>query len=145
MARTAASSRAKMVRFFILTSSKSVGAGDPLQNAFRRYFYCVVLLKGRHEPTQQWPQKACREKPAASQACISINSLDAKCPGCGGRTQVLSFHTYCTLSFRCDASLLAVILAGADIKTACTSSILPPEPLIAEGLKRQQWPNLGSS
>src|ERR1700693_3495612 len=139
MATTTASNRAKMVRFFILTSSKSMGAGDPLQTPSGAVFYCVVSLTGRQAPTQQTPQKACLEKPAVSQACISINSLDAKCPGSGGRTQVLSFHTYCTLSFRCDASRLAVILAGADIKTACTSSILPPEPLIAEGLKRQQW------
>src|SRR5208282_4641580 len=54
-----------------------------------------------------------------SPACISINSLRAKCPGTRRGMQVLSFHIYCTLSSPGSAPRLAVILAPTDIKTAC--------------------------
>jgi hypothetical protein len=59
------------------------------------------------DASKSLPQKAGR----ITAACISINSLRAKCPGAGRGMQVLSFHIYCTLSFPCAALRLAVILA----------------------------------
>jgi len=79
----------------------------------------------RQAPTPRMPQKARFEKPAVSAACISINSLRAKCQGTRRGMQVLSFHIYCTLSSPCTAPRLTVILARTDIKTACTG--FPPQ------------------